>query len=76
MIKGYMLIKTVPGREYDVAMKIKEIDNVADATVTYGLWDIVVEILAPNMAEFDRTIMSIRSIGGIEQTTTLISHES
>ncbi len=76
MIKGYMLIKTMPGREYDVAMKIKSIDNVVDATVTYGLWDIVVEILAPSMAEFDRTIMSIRSISGIEQTATLISHET
>ncbi len=75
MIKGFMLIKTTPGKEYEVAVKIRNIKNVVDTTVTYGLWDIVVEILAPDMVEFDKTIMNIRGVKGIEQTATLISHE-
>ncbi len=76
MIKGYMLVKTEPGKEYDVAIKIRKLPHVADVTITYGLWDIVVEIVAPHMTDFDRTVMKIRGIDGIEQTATLLGHGS
>ncbi len=74
MIKGYMLVKTEPGKEYEVALKIRSLDYVSDVTITYGLWDIVVEIEAPGMPDFDKTVMLIRGIKGIEQTATLLGH--
>lgn len=74
MIKGYMLVKTEPGKEYDVALKLRSLPHVSDVTITYGLWDIVVEIVAPHMVEFDKTVMKIREIEGIEQTATLLGH--
>ncbi|MEM3893202.1 MAG: Lrp/AsnC ligand binding domain-containing protein [Thermofilum sp.] len=76
MVTGYMLVTTKPGKEYDVAMELKKIQYVVEVDITYGLWDIIVKIQAPSLAEFDRTIQTIRSLKGIEQTATLLSQGS
>lgn len=76
MVTGYMLVTTKPGKEFDVAMELRKIQYVVEVEVTYGLWDIVVKIQAPSLAEFDRTIQTIRGLKGIEQTATLVSQSS
>ncbi len=74
-LKAYLLVKTVPGKEYEIAVKIKGHRGVHDVTVTYGLWDMVVEIRVENLYELDKLVTNIRSLEGIEQTTTLLGHK-
>ncbi len=75
MIKGYILVTTKPGKEYEVASEIMKIQFVSDVDVTYGLWDIVVKVEAPSLSDLDKVISAIRSIKNIEQTATLVSQE-
>lgn len=75
MVKGYILVITKPGREYEVAREILKMPFVNDVDVTYGLWDLVVRVEAPSFTELDRIISTIRSLKDIEQTATLVSQE-
>ncbi|PLJ77625.1 MAG: hypothetical protein B7L53_05805 [Thermofilum sp. NZ13] len=75
MVKGYILVSTKPGKEYEVASEIMKIPFVSDVDVTYGLWDIVVRVEAPSLSDLDKIISNIRTLKFIEQTATLISQE-
>ncbi|MCC6003995.1 MAG: Lrp/AsnC ligand binding domain-containing protein [Thermofilum sp.] len=75
MVKSYILVTTKPGKEYDVAAEVKKFPFVSDVDVTYGLWDLVVRVQPPSLAELDKVITMIRSIKDVEQTVTLVSHE-
>ncbi|AKG38936.1 MAG: Lrp/AsnC ligand binding domain-containing protein [Infirmifilum sp.] len=75
MVKGYILVITKPGKEYEVAREILKMPFVDDVDVTYGLWDLVVRVNAPSFPELDKVIMTIRSLKDIEQTATLVSQE-
>ncbi|AGT35306.1 MULTISPECIES: Lrp/AsnC ligand binding domain-containing protein [Thermofilum] len=75
MVKGYILVTTKPGKEYDVAEQVKKFPFVNDVDVTYGLWDIVIRVQPPTLSELDKVISMIRSLKEVEQTVTLVSHE-
>lgn len=75
MVRGYILVITKPGREYDVAREILRMPFIEDVDVTYGLWDLIVRVEAPSMSDLDRVISMIRSLKDIEQTATLVSQE-
>ncbi|MEZ0345531.1 MAG: Lrp/AsnC ligand binding domain-containing protein [Infirmifilum sp.] len=75
MVKGYILVITKPGKEYEVAREILKMSFVDDVDVTYGLWDLVVRVEAPSFTDLDKIISAIRSLKDIEQTATLVSQE-
>ncbi|ABL78070.1 Lrp/AsnC ligand binding domain-containing protein [Thermofilum pendens] len=75
MVKGYILINTRPGKEYDVANQLKTFPFVNDVDITYGLWDIIIKIQAPSLAELDKIISMVRGLKDVEQTVTLVAHE-
>ena len=43
MAVGYVLVNVLPGMEYDAFQVIKEIENVVDATLLFGDYDIIVK---------------------------------
>jgi len=69
---AFMLLVVAMGAEKDILAEIKKINNVTDACITYGSWDLVVRIEADSSKVIDETITKIRQIPKIEQSVTLI----
>jgi len=71
-VKAYFMAIVKKGTEHEVAEKLRKLGGVADALVTYGLYDIVVRIEAQNLGQLDALITEMRKIEEILQTTTLV----
>jgi len=71
-VKAYFMAIVKKGTEHEVAKKLQKLDGVADALVTYGLYDIVVRIETANLGQLDALITEMRKIEEILQTTTLV----
>lgn len=71
-VKAYFMAIVKRGTEHEVAKRLGKIDGVIEAIVTYGLWDIIVRIEAPNLSRLDALITEMRKMEDIVQTSTLI----
>ncbi|MFH2220213.1 MAG: Lrp/AsnC ligand binding domain-containing protein [Pseudomonadota bacterium] len=72
MAKAIILINADPGRDREVAGKIKSIEGVDNVYLAAGRFDVVVEVQAPD----DTSMLSlaydkIRVISGIRETHTM-----
>ncbi len=73
MVKGYILIKLVPGLEADALSQIRAISGVLDVNLVFGQWDAIAIAEAKTLFELANTIVGeVRSIQGIQDTTTLL----
>ncbi len=73
MVKGYILIKLVPGLESDALSQIRATQGDVDVNLVFGQWDAVAIAEAKTLFELSRTILSeVRSIQGVQDTTTLL----
>ena len=72
-IVAYLLLVVKMGKEHDVAEKIKRIEDVVEALIVYGQWDILIRIETEDLGKLDYIVTQIRKIDGVEQTTTLIA---
>ena len=72
VVKAYFLANIKRGAEHEVAQKIREMKEITEVLVTYGLWDIIARIEAESLGHLDKIITDIRQMEEIEQTSTLI----
>ena len=73
MVKGYILIKLVPGLESDALSQIRATQGVVDVNLVFGQWDARAIAEAKSLFELARTIVSeVRSVQGVQDTTTLL----
>ena len=73
MMKCYVLIKLVPGLESDALSQIRATSGVQDVSLVFGQWDAIAIAEADTLFELTKTIISdIRSIQGVQDTTTLL----
>lgn len=72
VIKAYVVATVKRGREHDAAQKIREMKEVTEVLVTYGLYDIVVRIEAKSLGQLDKIVTDIRQMPEIKQTSTLV----
>ena len=76
MIKGYLLIKLVPGFESDALSHIRAVPGVSEVNLVFGQWDAIATTEAKSLFELSRIIVSeIRGIQGVQDTTTLVQGE-
>lgn len=76
MAIGYVLINAKPGMEFEAFQIIKELENVVDATILFGDYDILVKIVADDMGVIARTVVDdIRQVKGVSDTKTLAGAE-
>ena len=76
MAIGYVLINVNPGQEYDVYQAINNLEKVADATLLFGDYDILVKLEANNLGEIAQTVVdTIRQVSGVIDTKTLAGAE-
>ena len=76
MAVGYVLLNVVPGVEHDVYLQLKDLDVVADITVLFGAYDLIVKLVADDLSSIAATVVeSIRQIHGILDSKTLAGAE-
>ena len=76
MAVGYVLLNVVPGVEHDVYLQLKDLDVVADITVLFGDYELIVKLVADDLSSIAATVVeSIRQIPGILDSKTLAGAE-
>ena len=76
MAVGYVLLNVVPGQEHDVYLSLKDLESVADVTVLFGDYDLIVKLVADDLSSIATAVVeSIRQIPGILDSKTLAGAE-
>ena len=76
MIKGYLLIKLVPGLETNALSQIRATPGVVEVNLVFGQWDAIAIAEGKSLFELARMIVGeVRGIQGVQDTTTLVEAE-
>ena len=76
MVKGYLLVKLIPGLESDALSQIRSIPGVLELNLVFGQWDAIAIAEAKSLFELAKIIVGeIRGIQGVQDTTTLLQTE-
>lgn len=76
MVKGYLLIKLMPGLESDALSQIRAIPGINDVNLVFGQWDAIAIAEAKSLFELSRMIIGeVRGVQGVQDTATLVQGE-
>ena len=76
MAVGYVLVNVSPGQEYQAFQTIKELENVSDATLLFGDYDIIIKLEAESLGIIAKTVVdTIRQDPGVTGSKTLAGAE-
>lgn len=76
MVKGYLLIKLVPGFESNALSQIRVTPGVVEINLVFGQWDAIAIAEAKTLFELTKIIVGqVRGIQGVQDTTTLLQAE-
>ena len=76
MVKGYLLLKLVPGLEAEAMSQIRATSGVLEVNLVFGQWDAVAVAEAKSLFELAKIIVGeVRGIQGVQDTTTLVQGE-
>ena len=71
MAVGYVLVNVSPGQEYEAFQIIKDLDNVSDATLLFGDYDIIIKLEADSLGIIAKTVVdTIRQVPGVTGSKT------
>lgn len=74
MTNAYILAKLEAGMDQDVLNQVRKLEGVKNATPTYGIYDLLVEVSFDSMEDLDKFMFQgIRRISGVKETATLIA---
>lgn len=77
MIRAYILIICEPGYKYQIANKLKKIENVVNVDIVNGAYDLIIEVLFDTMDDMkERFQKEIKQIDKLMSTLTLVASES
>ena len=72
MAVGYVLVNVTTGMEIAAYNSIKSMENVDDITVLFGDYDLIVKLVADDLASIAKTVVeTIRPVQGVLNTKTL-----
>lgn len=75
-MKAYVLIKVHAGEVKDVVRQLRKADMVVEANMTFGPYDVVAVIDAPDVNKIGSMIATVvQPIPGVEQTLTCLAVE-
>ncbi|MFC1978131.1 Lrp/AsnC ligand binding domain-containing protein [Chloroflexota bacterium] len=76
MVKGFLLIKLVPGLESAALSQIRATSGITDINLVFGQWDAIAVAEAKTIFELTRIVVGeVRGIQGVQDTTTLLQAE-
>ncbi len=77
MASAYVLINTEIGGEEDVIAQLKNMPEVEEVSVVYGVYDIVAKITSETMELLKENITTkVRHLNKVRSTMTMIAAES
>ncbi len=71
MIKGFILLNCDLGAEEYIVDELKQMQEVSNAYLTFGAYDVIAEIQTENQEEFAKVIATIRKLSRVVSTMTL-----
>ncbi|MGI0056507.1 MAG: Lrp/AsnC ligand binding domain-containing protein [Nitrosarchaeum sp.] len=71
MQNGFVLLNCDLGAEEYIVEELKQMPDVKSAHLTFGAYDIIVEINTKNQQTFDKAVAGIRKLSRVESTMTL-----
>jgi len=72
-VKAYVLFKVSSGSERDLCKKIVEFDEVLEASIIYGEYDLVAKVTAQDLGQLEEFLTEkIRTMSSIVLTSTMI----
>ena len=76
MVKGYLLIKLVPGLESEALSQIRATSGVLEVNLVFGQWDAIAVAEAKSLFELAKIVVGeVRGIQGVQDTMTLLQAE-
>jgi len=76
MVKGYLLIRLVPGLESSAISQIRATPGVLEVNLVFGRWDLIAIAEAKTLFELSKLVVSeVRGIQGVQDTETLMQGE-
>lgn len=71
MHKGFVLLNCDLGAEEHVLKELQQVNDIAGAHLTFGAYDLIVEVRASDRESFERIVAEIRSLSNVVSTMTL-----
>ncbi len=68
---GFILLNCDLGAEEYIVDELKQMSNVGNAYLTFGAYDVIVEVHTENQDEFEKAVSSIRKLSRVVSTMTL-----
>jgi hypothetical protein len=76
MVKGYLLIKLIPGLEANALSQIRNIRGVQEVNLVFGHWDALAVAEAKTLFELAKIVTGeVRGVQGVQDTETLLHGE-
>ena len=73
MVISYTLARIQPSKDVMVFQKISDLSEVKEVITTYGEYDVIIKVEVKTLEDLDEFVFhKLRSIDGVESTTTLI----
>jgi DNA-binding Lrp family transcriptional regulator len=70
---AFVMITAEIGRDSQVLNELKKIENVKEACLTYGVYDVVAKVEAETRQKLEEVITGkIRKVGNVKSTLTMI----
>lgn len=71
MHKGFILLNCDLGAEEYIVDELKQMQNITNAYLTFGAYDVIAEIQTNDQDEFEKAIATIRKLSRVVSTMTL-----
>lgn len=73
-MRGYVLVHTRAGEERDVVNEIKNVPGILRADMTFGPYDLIVEVEAPDLVAIGKLVYGrVRATPGVTDTLTCLA---
>ncbi|MFX1294446.1 MAG: Lrp/AsnC family transcriptional regulator [Promethearchaeota archaeon] len=70
---AYLMVLADTGKEYEIVQKMKENQEVSEAYIVYGAWDVICKIETETMAKLNSIVLDLRRIPYVKRSMTLIA---
>ena len=71
MHKGFILLNCDLGAEEYIVDELKQMQDISNAYLTFGAYDVIAESKSENQDEFEKMIATIRKLSRVVSTMTL-----
>lgn len=68
---GYILLNCDLGAEEYIVDELKQMENIKNAYLTFGAYDVIAEVHTDNQEGFEKTVSGIRKLSRVVSTMTL-----